>query len=89
MELVGFRQQDVEEYIRKLKKEPEEACALIEEVKGDQYLASMMATPFLAMQTCKIFHCRQRQLPRCLSDIFEMMIIQLAERYTDEEYTTW
>eukprot|EP00117_Sycon_ciliatum_P026790 scpid89904/ scgid21910/ len=49
----------------------------------------MMATPFLAMQTCKMFHCRNRVLPRCLSDIFDMMIIQVAERQSGESYNNW
>ncbi|XP_065193884.1 uncharacterized protein LOC135825073 [Sycon ciliatum] len=89
VELVGFRQDDVEEYIEKVLRSAEEASALVTAVRLDQNLASMMATPFLAMQTCKIFHCRKRTLPRCLSDIFEMMTIQVAERHTDEPYKNW
>eukprot|EP00117_Sycon_ciliatum_P005101 scpid27703/ scgid9179/ Nucleotide-binding oligomerization domain-containing protein 2; Caspase recruitment domain-containing protein 15 len=89
VELVGFRQEDVEEYIGKVLRSAEEASALVTAVRRDQNLASMMATPFLAMQTCKIFHCRKRTLPRCLSDIFEMMTIQIAERHTGESYKNW
>ena len=89
VELVGFRQEDVEEYIKKVLTSAEEASALVTAVRRDQNLASMMATPFLAMQTCKIFHCRKRTLPHCLSDIFEMMTIQVAERHTGESYKNW
>eukprot|EP00117_Sycon_ciliatum_P021767 scpid95694/ scgid18974/ len=55
VELVGFRQEDVEHFIKKVMKEPEEASALVSEVQNDPYLFSMMATPFLAMQVCKVF----------------------------------
>eukprot|EP00117_Sycon_ciliatum_P003089 scpid74573/ scgid8032/ Nucleotide-binding oligomerization domain-containing protein 2; Caspase recruitment domain-containing protein 15 len=89
VELVGFRQEDVEEYIGKVLRSVDEASLLVKEVREDQHLASMMATPFLAMQTCKIFHCRKRTLPHCLSDIFEMMTIQIAERHTGESYKNW
>eukprot|EP00117_Sycon_ciliatum_P008941 scpid48145/ scgid3955/ Nucleotide-binding oligomerization domain-containing protein 2; Caspase recruitment domain-containing protein 15 len=89
VELVGFRQEDVEEYIGKVLRSVDEASLLVKEVREDQHLASMMATPFLAMQTCKMFHCRNGMLPKCLSDIFDMMIIQVAERNTGESYKSW
>ncbi|XP_065193486.1 uncharacterized protein LOC135824702 [Sycon ciliatum] len=89
VELVGFRQEDVDEYIGKVLRSVDEASALVAAVRRDQNLASMMATPFLAMQTCKMFHCRNGMLPKCLSDIFEMMIIQVAERNTGESYKSW
>eukprot|EP00117_Sycon_ciliatum_P006317 scpid95265/ scgid9909/ len=41
VELVGFRQQDVETYIRKVLRSPEEASALVTAVRDDQGLASM------------------------------------------------
>ncbi|XP_065194440.1 uncharacterized protein LOC135825748 [Sycon ciliatum] len=89
VELVGFRQDDVEDYIGKVLKAPEEAAALVAAVRDDPHLGSMMATPFLAMQTCKLFHCRNGTLPRCITDIFDMMIIQVAERHTGEVYASW
>ncbi|XP_065190641.1 NACHT, LRR and PYD domains-containing protein 10-like [Sycon ciliatum] len=89
VELVGFRQEDVEEYIGKVLRSVDEASILVEAVRQDQHLASMMATPFLAMQMCKMFHCRNGMLPKCLSDIFDMMIIQVAERNTGESYKSW
>ncbi|XP_065194986.1 uncharacterized protein LOC135826286 [Sycon ciliatum] len=89
VELVGFRQDDVEDYIGKVLKAPDEAAALVAAVRADPHLGSMMATPFLAMQTCKLFHCRNGTLPRCITDIFDMMIIQVAERHTGEVYASW
>ena len=88
VELIGFRTEDIDVYIRKVLRSAE-ASALITAVQDDHNLASMMATPFLAMQTCKMFHCRNRTLPRCLSDIFEMMIVQVAERHTGRSYEKW
>ena len=88
VELVGFRPKDVKTYIRK-HLNAKEAAELLQKVREHPHVMSMMSTPVLAYEICKLYHVRN-EVPTCVSDIFKMMIVRLAELRSDgETYNNW
>ena len=88
VELVGFRPNDVKKYIRK-HLNAKEAAELLQKVSERPHAMSMMSTPVLAYEICKLYHLR-KEVPMCVSDIFQMMIVRLAELRSDgETYSNW
>ena len=88
MELIGFRRNAVETYIRKILN-GREARQLLRKVRNNPQIMSMMTTPVLAYEVCKVFHLRQ-EVPTCVSDLLQVMILRLAERNTEgRNYHSW
>ena len=88
VELVGFRPSDVKKYIGK-HLNAKEAAELLQKVRERPHVMSMMSTPVLAYEICKLYHLR-KEVPMCVSDIFQMMIVRLAELRSDgETYSNW
>ena len=88
VELVGFRPNDVKKYIGK-HLNAKEAAELLQKVSDRPHVMSMMSTPVLAYEICKLYHLR-KEVPMCVSDIFQMMIVRLAELRSDgETYSNW
>ena len=88
VELIGFRCDDVETYIRKVLN-AEEAQELLKKVRDYPQVMSLMTTPVLAYEICKVFHLR-KEVPMCVSDLFQMMILRLAERNSEgRSYRSW
>ena len=88
VELVGFRPNDVKKYIGK-HLNAKEAAELLQKVSERPHVMSMMSTPVLAYEICKLYHLR-KEVPMCVSDIFQMMIVRLAELRSDgETYSNW
>ena len=78
LEVVGFSPEVLETYVRNVL-HSEEADELLRKVHDDSHLASMMCTPFIAMATCRLYRS-WKLIPRCVSDIFERMILHVVER---------
>ena len=88
VELVGFRQGDVETYIKKILS-AKEAQQLLHHVRDNPQARSMMTTPVLAYEICKAFYLR-KELPSSVSDLFQMMILRHAERNSKgRRYCAW
>ena len=88
VELIGFRPSDVETYINKILN-AQEAEQLLKKVRDYPQVMSMMSTPVLAYEICKSFHLR-KEVPMCASDLFQMMILRLAERNSEgRRYRSW
>ena len=88
VEFVGFRPNDVKKYIGK-HLNAKEAAELLQKVSERPHVMSMMSTPVLAYEICKLYHSR-KEVPMCVSDIFQMMIVRLAELRSDgETYSNW
>eukprot|EP00117_Sycon_ciliatum_P015749 scpid38549/ scgid15475/ Protein NLRC5 len=79
IELAGFRRDDIEPYIKKVLN-AEKAGRLIGEVVKSDYLCGMMATPFIAKETCMLLHHSDSSVPRCVADVFTRMLLQIAKR---------
>ena len=88
IEVIGFRRDDVERYTLKLLG-PHEGEGLMAEVKKDEHLLAMMCTPILAREVCILYHYDPRQIPRCLSDIFDLMILRLAGKRHSQRFNSW
>eukprot|EP00117_Sycon_ciliatum_P014779 scpid46283/ scgid14897/ Nucleotide-binding oligomerization domain-containing protein 2; Caspase recruitment domain-containing protein 15 len=88
IELVGFQPNKVSEYIRKVLKEPA-ASNLLVAIDRDPQLAAIMATPFFAKATCELFEWSERMLPSCMADMFESMMLRIAERSSGKFYQRW
>ena len=88
MDLIGFRLNDVETYIRKIRN-GREARQLLRKVRNNPQVLRLMTTPVLAYEVCKVFHLRQ-EVPTCVSDLLQVMILRLAERNTEgRSYYSW
>ncbi|XP_065189091.1 nucleotide-binding oligomerization domain-containing protein 2-like [Sycon ciliatum] len=87
IELLGFKQDDVERYISSVLS-PEKAETLIAEVNRSAYLGGMMATPFMAQEVCVQYHFGL-DAPQCMTDMFEQMIIQIINRKYSRSYKQW
>ena len=87
VELVGFLPSDVKEYVKRVLNE-EKATELLDVIEEDISLASVMSTPYFASRVCELFTW-SGSIPRCVSHIFELMILQIAERRCMKSYKTW
>ncbi|XP_065189061.1 nucleotide-binding oligomerization domain-containing protein 2-like isoform X2 [Sycon ciliatum] len=87
IELMGFKQDDVEKYIRNVLS-PEKAGTLVAEVGRSAYLRGMMATPFMAQEVCVQYHFGL-DAPQCMTDMFEQMIVQIINRKYGQAYKNW
>ena len=87
VELVGFLPGDVKEYVKRVLNE-EKATELLHVIEEDISLASVMSTPYFASRVCELFMW-SGSIPRCVSRIFELMILQIAERRCMKSYKTW
>ena len=87
VELVGFLPGDVKEYVKRVLNE-EKATELLHVIEEDISLASVMSTPYFASRVCELFTW-SGSIPRCVSGIFELMILQIAERRCMKSYKTW
>ena len=88
VEVIGFRREDVERYVLK-RLGPTDGAGLVAEVKKDAHLLAMMCTPILACEICKLYYYRPQHIPRCLSDIFNLMILRLAGRRHSTKFDSW
>ena len=84
LEVVGFLPADVEEYVRRVLNE-EQARDLLGVLAEDMNLASVMSTPYFAARVCELYKWSQR-IPRCVSDIHELMILQIAESRSKKSF---
>ena len=87
LELVGFLPEDVEEYVKRVSDE-KTATKLLRVISEDPYMASVMTTPYFAVRVCELAKWSDRT-PRCMSDIFELMILQIAGTHSMKSYNTW
>ena len=87
LELVGFLPKDVEDYVKRVLDE-KSAEKLLRVIREDKNLASVMTTPYLAARVCELVKWSER-IPRCASDIFELMILQIAGTRSMKSYKTW
>ena len=87
LELVGFLPEDVEEYVKRVSDE-KTATKLLRVISEDPYMASVMTTPYFAARVCELAKWSDRT-PRCMSDIFELMILQIAATHSMKSYNTW
>eukprot|EP00117_Sycon_ciliatum_P014304 scpid46903/ scgid0215/ Nucleotide-binding oligomerization domain-containing protein 2; Caspase recruitment domain-containing protein 15 len=87
IELLGFKQDDVERYIHSVLS-PEKAETLVAEVNRSAYLGGMMATPFMAQEVCVQYHFGL-DAPQCMTDMFEQMIVQIINRKYGRKYKQW
>ena len=88
VELVGFLPGDVKEYVKRCVLNEEKATELLHVIEEDISLASVMSTPYFASRVCELFMW-SGSIPRCVSRIFELMILQIAERRCMKSYKTW
>ena len=88
VELVGFLPGDVKEYVKRCVLNEEKATELLHVIEEDISLASVMSTPYFASRVCELFTW-SGSIPRCVSRIFELMILQIAERRCMKSYKTW
>eukprot|EP00117_Sycon_ciliatum_P014225 scpid28271/ scgid14573/ Nucleotide-binding oligomerization domain-containing protein 2; Caspase recruitment domain-containing protein 15 len=86
IELIGFMPDDMKQYIRNVL-EPVKAEQVVEAIGTNPRLASIMSTPFFAKATCELYEWRP-ELPACISDIFDSMILHIAERADPQEAST-
>ncbi|XP_065184586.1 uncharacterized protein LOC135815241 [Sycon ciliatum] len=87
IELVGFQPDDVQMYVNKVLRS-EKAAQLTAEIKRSDYLRGMMATPFIAKQVCTVYHVDDF-IPQCIADLFEQMVVQIAERKCARKLGRW
>ena len=87
LEIVGFLPADVEEYVKCVFNE-RQAAELLAVLAEDRNLASVMLTPYFAARVCELYKWSQR-IPRRVSDIHELMILQIAESRSQESFNSW
>ena len=87
LEIVGFLPADVEKYVRCVLSE-EQATELLHVLAEDMHLASVMSTPYFAARVCELFKWSPR-IPRCVSDIHELMILQIASSRGEKSFANW
>ena len=91
VDLIGFRRNDVETYLKYIRKilNGREGRQLLRKVRNNPQVMSIMTTPVLAYEVCKVFHLRQ-EVPTCVSDLLQVMILRLAESNTEgRSYHSW
>lgn len=87
VELIGFLRADIREYVRKVLPPPK-AKELISRLGKDYQLESVMTTPFFAAAVCELVTWNN-EVPRCMSDILELMILRLLSQRTHMIYRCW
>ena len=87
IEVIGFRPCDIEPYVRRVLSD-DSARMLVQHIHSNSHLRSMMATPLLAYEICRLYHFRCK-VPECVSDLFEMLLLQVAEKQASEKYSSW
>ena len=87
LEIVGFLPADVEKYVRCVLSE-EQATELLHVLAEDMHLASVMSTPYFAARVCEQFKWSPR-IPRCVADIHELMILQIASSRGEKSFANW
>ena len=87
LEIVGFLPADVEKYVRCVLSE-EQATELLHVLAEDMHLANVMSTPYFAARVCELFKWSTR-IPRCVSDIHELMILQIASSRREKSFANW
>ena len=87
LEIVGFLPEDVEKYVRCVLSE-EQATELLHVLAEDLHIASVMSTPYFAARVCELFKWSTR-IPRCVSDIHELMILQIASSRGEKSFANW
>ena len=87
LDIVGFLPEDVEKYVRCVLSE-EQATELLHVLAEDMHLASVMSTPYFAACVCELFKWSPR-IPRCVSDIHELMILQIASSRGEKSFASW
>ena len=87
LEVVGFLPRDVPTYIRNVMGK-DLADALIKKVDSNRQLLTMMCTPLLANEICRLFFHRQ-EVPRCVSDLFETMLLRIGGKTAGSRFKCW
>eukprot|EP00117_Sycon_ciliatum_P024956 scpid29449/ scgid20819/ Protein NLRC5; Caterpiller protein 16.1; Nucleotide-binding oligomerization domain protein 27; Nucleotide-binding oligomerization domain protein 4 len=75
VEMIGFSETDVTEFVRRSLPE-EKGEAMLEELKKNDDMAALMATPFMASVCCQQF-IADGKISRCATSLFESMILRL------------
>ena len=87
-EAQALRLSDVETYINGILN-AQEAEQLLKKVRDYPQVKSMMSTPVLECEICKSIHLH-KEVPIYVSDLFQMMILRLAERNSEgRRYRSW
>ena len=89
VELVGFLPGDIPEFIDRMLGDESEKCGKLKKrISEDTYLASIMCTPYFATAICDLLKWRDK-IPKCISDVFELMVLRSAESRDGKFYEKW
>ena len=89
VELVGFLPGDIPEFIDRMLGDESEKCGKLKKrISEDMYLASIMCTPYFATAICDLLKWRDK-IPKCISDVFELMVLRSAESRDGKFYEKW
>ena len=87
VEVAGVRSEDVRMYIRNICSKSDSEL-LLELLQQEPHIFRLMASPALAFEIITLYRS-QKRLPLSVSDLFEMLILQLAAELSGEIYSNW
>ena len=88
IEVLGFTQKDIYEYISKTLLSPAMHAAVLEKMEIHPQLASLMRVPAFSVAICDIIRSRGI-VPVATSDVMSMLVLRVIHQNTQHQYRTW
>ncbi len=81
VEVVGFNEENIEQYIEsEFEKFPEKASSLIEQLENNPVIRSVCSVPLNCAIVCNLWHALDQELPRTLTELYTQIVLNIILR---------
>ena len=81
VEVVGFNEEDIKQYIEsEFEKCPEKASGLIEQLDNNPLIQNVCTVPLNCAITCNLWHTLDQELPSTLTELYTQIILNVILR---------
>ena len=81
VEVVGFNEEDIKQYIEsEFEKCPEKASGLIEQLDNNPLIQNVCTVPLNCAITCNLWHTLNQELPSTLTELYTQIILNVILR---------
>ena len=81
VEVVGFNEEDIKQYIEsEFEKCPEKASGLIEQLDNNPLIQNVCTVPLNCAITCNLWHTLDQELPATLTELYTQIILNVILR---------
>ena len=87
VEVVGFNQEDIKQYIEsEFEKCPEKAPGLIEQLDNNPLIQNVCTVPLNCAITCNLWHTLDQELPSTLTELYTQIILNVILRDVKKKF---